>query len=205
MASLSDWSMPCPGSSPLNGRTGSGVGADRGWGVWSLVNAVVVEVARCREGHCRHFVTDRPLAPTIFDTSPAPYTLRPRKLRDLRRGPAGRWRWYANCPSCSLKGCNVLKDIAVVSSEMRAWQDVEAVAANPEAGLRRLVIGPSSGWRRQRRVTVFGRRRTSCVFSASTDLESRKTKIFAPIVSSCWMKARDTRCVGCANTIHVRV
>jgi hypothetical protein len=70
MASLSDWSMPCPGSSPLNGRTGSGVGADRGWGVWSLVNAVVVGVARCREGHCRHFVTDRPLAPTILTRRP---------------------------------------------------------------------------------------------------------------------------------------
>jgi hypothetical protein len=33
----------------------------------------------------------------------------------------------------------------VVSSEMRAWQEVEAVAANPEGVLRRLVIG-SGGW-----------------------------------------------------------
>jgi hypothetical protein len=35
--------------------------------------------------------------------------------------------------------------VFVVSSEMRAWQDVEAVAANPEGVLRRLVIG-SGGW-----------------------------------------------------------
>lgn len=33
----------------------------------------------------------------------------------------------------------------VVSSEMRAWQEVEAVAANPEGVLRRLVIG-NGGW-----------------------------------------------------------
>ena len=33
----------------------------------------------------------------------------------------------------------------VVSSEMRAWQEVEAVAANPEGVLRRLVIG-RGGW-----------------------------------------------------------
>jgi hypothetical protein len=33
----------------------------------------------------------------------------------------------------------------VVRSEMRAWQEVEAVAANPEGVLRRLVIG-SGGW-----------------------------------------------------------
>jgi hypothetical protein len=33
----------------------------------------------------------------------------------------------------------------VVSSEMRAWQEVEAVAANPEGVLRRLVIG-HGGW-----------------------------------------------------------
>ena len=33
----------------------------------------------------------------------------------------------------------------VVSSEMRAWQEVVAVAANPEGVLRRLVIG-SGGW-----------------------------------------------------------
>jgi hypothetical protein len=33
----------------------------------------------------------------------------------------------------------------VVSSEMRAWQEVEALAANPEGVLRRLVIG-SGGW-----------------------------------------------------------
>ena len=99
----------------------------------------------------------------------------------------------------------MLKGVVVVSREMRAWQEVEAAAANPEGVLGRLVIGPSSGWRRQRRVTAFGRRRTPCVFSPSTDLESRKTKIFAPIVSCCWMNARATRCVGCANTIHVRV
>jgi hypothetical protein len=33
----------------------------------------------------------------------------------------------------------------VVRSEMRAWQEVEAVAANPEGALRRLVIG-NGGW-----------------------------------------------------------
>ena len=33
----------------------------------------------------------------------------------------------------------------VVSSEIRAWQEVVAVAANPEGDLRRLVIG-SGGW-----------------------------------------------------------
>jgi hypothetical protein len=35
--------------------------------------------------------------------------------------------------------------VFVVSSEMRAWQEVAAVAANPEGVLRRLVIG-SGGW-----------------------------------------------------------
>jgi hypothetical protein len=35
--------------------------------------------------------------------------------------------------------------VVVVSSEMRGWQEVEAVAANPEGVLRRLVIG-SRGW-----------------------------------------------------------
>jgi hypothetical protein len=35
--------------------------------------------------------------------------------------------------------------VFVVSSEMRAWQEVEAVAPNPEGVLRRLVIG-SGGW-----------------------------------------------------------
>jgi hypothetical protein len=35
--------------------------------------------------------------------------------------------------------------VFVVSSEMRAWQEVETVAANPEGVLRRLVIG-SGGW-----------------------------------------------------------
>ena len=43
--------------------------------------------------------------------------------------------------------------VFVVSSEMPAWQEVAAVAANPEGVLRRLVIG-SGGWFRRSRPEV---------------------------------------------------
>jgi hypothetical protein len=43
--------------------------------------------------------------------------------------------------------------VFVVSSEMRTWQEVAAVAANPEGASRRLVIG-SGGWFRRSRPEV---------------------------------------------------